>query len=255
MHPVFSRYLDANAIRATLERADKGEPLEDAERRLVEAAKAHPAEAELITTVKGRGSPDAQQAVLMLAATAAALALGQDPRLGGRVVIARSTLLQEGASEGEVMQFLASLVLEEAFGEVDDEEESVDTFDVAFVEDSLGEIPALARLTRDQVEQLVRTFERTAKPGWGRAYGLAAQSLVETAWMEGPQAVNHEHVHEALAHLDDELGDSDRAKAGPALRAFIAQLNDAGLVGKARKTRLESVLDRALSVPPSGLPS
>ena len=165
----------------------------------------------------------------------------QDPGLGAPLTTARTALAQVGATEEEIDQLIASLVLEEAFGS----EGSPDEFDRELIEGTLGELPELAGLTPERVSSLGQAFVRTAPDDWKAAHGLAAQAVLEAAWSEGPSPVNHEHVEEALGHLKEELGDANAARAGEAVKRFLTFLHRSKLISKRRLERLGRVVDLA----------
>jgi len=247
MHPILARFLSVDAAADVLRREDHGDVLRAEERPLAEAAKAFPKHrAALVGARRGRGGEgpgppdlDAQQAVVVLAAHAALRALADDEVLKGPLATAREALAAEGAGTAEVDQLLASLLLEEAFGYEDDP----DRFDRDFVRSSLEEIPELAKLTRARVDELVRAFGATAEAGWATAHELAARTLFETAWSEGPQAINPEHVTDALETLGEKFPASERGRGGESLRRMVKFLEGQKLVSPERARRLVGVLD------------
>jgi hypothetical protein len=244
MHPILARFLSVDAAADVLRREDHGEVLRAEERPLAEAARAFPEHRAALAGARkreGGGEPDlaAQQAAVVLAAHAALRALEGDEELAGPLRTAREALKAEGAEAAESEQLLASLLLEEAFGYEDDP----DHFDRELVRSSLEEIPELAKLTRARVEELVRAFGEAAEPGWAMTHELAARTLFETAWSEGPQAVNPEHVGDALQTLAAKLPASERGRAGESLRRMVEFLRGQRLVSAERARRLAGVLD------------
>jgi hypothetical protein len=247
MHPILARFLSVDAAADVLRREDHGEVLRADERPLAEAARAFPEHrAALVGRRRSRGGEtggpadlDAQQAVVVLAAHAALRALAEDEALKGPLAAARAALAAEGAGEAEAEQLLASLLLEEAFGYEDDP----DRFDQDFVRSSLEEIPELAKLTRARVDELVRGFGASAEAGWATAHELAARTLFETAWAEGPQAINPEHLSGALEVLAAKFPASERGRASESLRRMVVFLERQRLVSPERARRLIAVLD------------
>ncbi|HEY8209759.1 MAG TPA: hypothetical protein VIG99_19865 [Myxococcaceae bacterium] len=244
MHPILARFLSVDAAADVLRRADNGEVLRAEERPLAEAARAFPEHRAALAGARKRergGEPDleAQQAVVVLAAHAALRALEGDEGLAGPLRAAREALKAEGAGDAESEQLLASLLLEEAFGYEDDP----DRFDQEFVRSSLEEIPELAKLTRARVDELVRAFGQAAEPGWATAHELAARTLFETAWSEGPQAINPEHITDALEELAVKFPASERGRSGESLRRMVEFLRGQRLVSAERARRLQGVLD------------
>jgi hypothetical protein len=241
MHPLIARYLSPDAARETLQKEKNGEPLEPEERFFVETAAAHPDKrnALLGTTGKRHLSSDAEAAVVFLAAYAAARAIAEDPALSTATAKAREALGREGANADETDAFIASIMLEEAFGY----EEEVEAFDRSYIQEALNEVPALAALTRDQVDALIYGFEKAAKDeGERNTRARMARALVDTAWGEGPTPINPEHV-EAL--YEAELAEKPEAELEAGLRAtvdFLQVLAREGLIGPQRLSRLRAQL-------------
>jgi hypothetical protein len=250
VHPTLAKYLNWRTARETLEREDRGQPLRQDERTFAEIARAHPEERALVSTAEGTSASDpaAQRALLFLAARAAAAELREDPHLGGRVLVARSTLTREGATQEQVDEYITSLVLEEAFGA----DEPVDAFDAAYLEGSLSEVPALAKLTREGVEALLGGFVDSAPAGARPAYEAAAGALVDVAWEEGPKPINIEDLEEALRRVGKVLGPRERARGLDALRRWVAALGEAQLISPPRLARLNRALATAAVEPSFG---
>ena len=123
---------------------------------------------------------------------------------------AREALKEEGASDEESDAFIASILLEEAFGY----EQDVDAFDADYVKESLGEVPALAALSKETVDALFLAFIQGAPSEPDRkAREHMARALFEIAWSEGPTSINPEHL-ETL--LDNEVVQESRRGAGRA---------------------------------------
>ena len=127
MHPLIARYLSPEAARETLQKEKDGAPLEPEERLFAETAAAHPDKRADLLGGKGKRhlSSDAEAAVVFLAAYAATRAIAEDPTLSATTLKAREALKSEGANEDETDAFIASILLEEAFGY----EEEVEAFD------------------------------------------------------------------------------------------------------------------------------
>ena len=242
MHPLIARYLSPEAARETLQKEKDGAPLSPEERVFIQTAAAHPEQrgALLGTPLKRHLPSDAEAAVIFLAAHAAARALSEDPSLGTATRKAREALQGEGASEQETDAFLASILMEEAFGY---EQEGIEAFDGGYVQEALGEVPALAALTRDQVDALLVSFERGGKSEEERATrARVARSLINTAWEEGPTPINPEHIE---AHYEAALAERPEAELEAGLRAtvdFLQLLSREGLIGPQRLSRLRAQL-------------
>jgi hypothetical protein len=241
MHPLIARYLSPEAARETLQKEKNGEPLEPEERLFAETAAAHPDKRKDLvgTTGKRHLSSDAEAAVVFLAAYAATRAIAEDPALSAATAKAREALTAEGATPDETDAFIASILLEEAFGY----EEEVETFDRSFVEEALGEVPALAALTREQVDALLYGFEKAGKDEAERTVrARIARALVNIAWNEGPTPINPEHM-EAL--FEAEIADKPEEELESGLRAtveFLQVLAKEGLIGPQRLSRLRAQL-------------
>lgn len=243
MHPVLARYLTLQAAVDTLTRSDRGEVLRAEERAYAEVAREHPDwRAKLLATKAQRAASDELQRILLvLGGKAAARTLRDDVRLGEPMRIARSALLSHGGTDEDAEQLFTSLMLEEGLAY----DESPDRFAAEFIEETLRTVPALAALDRARVETLAGAFIDAADPSWRRAHELAARSLLEAAWGEGPQPINPEHVADAIESLRGQLGKADAARGIEALRRFLEHVDRAGLLGPQRLRRLEANLSAA----------
>ncbi|MBM7114684.1 hypothetical protein [Archangium primigenium] len=241
MHPLIARYLSPEAARDTLQKEKDGAPLEADERLFAETAAAHPDKRGILLggATKRHLSSDAEAAVIFLAAYAATRALSGDATLGPATAKAREALGAEGASADETDAFIASILMEEAFGY----EQEVENFDSTYVQETLGEVPALAALSREQVDALILGLERTAKDAAERdVRARLSRALVNIAWEEGPTPINPEHI-EALYEAEIEGKPEADMEAG--LRAavdFLQLLAREGLIGPQRLSRLRAQL-------------
>ncbi|MBZ4418218.1 hypothetical protein [Myxococcus sp. RHSTA-1-4] len=240
MHPVLARYLTADTARETLRKQQAGEDLSPEEQAFADAAAAHPKHQSVMLGVGGRVlSSDAQASLVLLAAHAAARAMREDSELAEPTRKAREALAEEGASEEEADAFIASILLEEAFGY----EQEVDSFDREYVKEALGEVPALAALTKEAVDALFLSFvkgaaneaERKVREGMARA-------LFDIAWSEGPAPINPEHMEALLdAEVVDRPEEEQEAKVH-ATAQLLQALSKEGLVGPLRLSRLRALL-------------
>lgn len=241
MHPLIARYLSPEAARETLQKEKDGAPLEPEERLFAQTAAAHPDKRNDLMGGKGKRhlSSDAEAAVVFLAAYAATRAISEDPALSAATAKAREALKEEGATEDEMDAFIASILLEEAFGY----EEEVESFDHTYVQETLGEVPALAALTREQVDALILGFEKAGRDENDRnVRARISRALVNTAWGEGPTPINPEHM-EAL--YESEIAGKPEEEMEAGLRAtvdFLQVLAKEGLVGPQRLSRLRAQL-------------
>lgn len=241
MHPLIARYLSPEAARETLQKEKDGAPLEPEERLFAQTAAAHPDKRNDLMGGKGKRhlSSDAEAAVVFLAAHAAARAIAEDPALAAAAAKAREALKEEGATDDETDAFIASILLEEAFGY----EEEVESFDHTYVQETLGEVPALAALTREQVDALILGFEKASRDETERnVRARISRALVNVAWGEGPTPINPEHM-EAL--YESEIAGKPEEEMEAGLRAtvdFLQVLAKEGLVGPQRLSRLRAQL-------------
>ncbi|MGQ0507218.1 MAG: hypothetical protein ACT4TC_18075 [Myxococcaceae bacterium] len=243
MHPTLARFLNLDVAADALYRDQLGQVLKADEKPYVELARQAPDQRAAILASRRAPHPsdEAQQALLFLAAHAAVGAVREDGTLGPLVQSAEKSLKDEGASKEEVDSFLASLLLEEAFGY----DEGADHFDHSFLEETLQLVPELARLTRERVEALIESFTRSADEGWRRAHHVAANALIEIAWEDGPEPINPEHVENALEVAGRRLGKAESAKAAEATRRFVEWLEKQRLVGAQRRTYLIEAINRS----------
>jgi hypothetical protein len=240
MHPLIARYLSAEAARETLHKEKAGEALTPEEQDFVAAASAHPQQRAELLGISGRAlSTDIQAAVVLLAAHAAVRAISRDPALSDAVTQAREALAAEGADAEETAAFLASILLEEAFGY----EQDVDSFESDFVKETLAEVPALASLTRESVDALRMGFEKggpNEEERTSRAH--IAKALFDLAWAEGPSPINPEHI-EML--IEAELNDQPEEEQDRRVRAMVELLEllaKEGILGPTRHKRLREQL-------------
>ncbi|WP_224243384.1 hypothetical protein [Hyalangium gracile] len=240
MHPLIARFLSLEAARETLRKEKAGEPLDAEEQLFVAAAAAHPQQRGEVLGVAGRKlASDAQASLVLLATHTAARSIAQDSKLASATAKAREALISEGASEEETEAFIASILLEEAFGY----EEEVDTFDASFVEEALTEVPALAALTREGVDAMMMRFSQKGATDTERtARAHIAKSLFDIAWSEGPAPINPEHMDQLV---EAEIAGQDEEQQEARLRAtveLLQLLSQQGLIGPMRLSRLRAQL-------------
>jgi hypothetical protein len=240
MHPLIAHFLNPEAARETLQKEKSGEPLSAEEQLFAATAAAHPQQrAELLGGAGRKLASDVQATLVLLAAHTAVRAIAQEPKLATATAQAREALLREGASEEETEAFIASILLEEAFGY----EDEVDDFDAEWVAEALGEVPALAALTREGVDALLRKFSQTgASEAEREARTQIAKALFDIAWSEGPAPINPEHL-ETL--LEGEISGQTEALQEARLRAtveLLQVLSREKLIGPMRLSRLRAQL-------------
>lgn len=240
MHPLIARFLSLEAARETFRKEKAGEPLDSEEQLFVTAAAAHPQQRSEVLGVSGRKlASDAQASLVLLATHTAARAIAKEPKLSSATAKAREALTAEGASDEEAEAFIAAILLEEAFGY----EEEIDTFDAAFVEEALAEVPALAALTREGVDALMMRFsEKGATDAERTARAHIAKKLIDIAWSEGPTPINPEHMDQLV---EAEIADQSEEVQEARLRATVELLQllaHQGLIGPMRLSRLRAQL-------------
>lgn len=243
MHPIIARFLDLPAAIAALEKLDTETTLDSEESALIAAAATHPQSRAVVMKARGakKVSNDAQQHLILLATHAATSRISVDPMLGPRVTSARAALEKEGATTEEADALIAQAVLEEAFGYAEDP----DSFDAAYVAETLESLSHLAAITQDTVDAWLEAF---AKDGGDDARALrltVAEAVLESAWSEGPQPITPEHVDEALERLGDSVAASDFEKAAATVEAFLAFLFARHVIGRERQARLTQIVKTA----------
>lgn len=234
MHPTLLRFLDPSVALRTLERAQRGEALSEEERSWAQVAGANPDRSKALGERKA--SPDRQAALVFLAAHAALIEVGKDPELGPALVAARKALLAEGASAEQADELLASALLEEGFGEAGDPDE----LDRAFLLESFAELPRLAALSVDRLDELTEAFAKNATASARALYRRTSQTLFGEAFEEGPQPINSEHLEAAIARLE-----AEGELSLPALEALLRHLHAEGLIGARRLQSLEAAIGQA----------
>ncbi len=234
MHPVIAHFLDPKSVRSALDKSARGEPLSDVEMLFVNAATAHPDRKEKALKATSNGDMDDQQAALALAVFAALAQVEKDPVLSPVIQQARRALLEAGATNDDVQQFLSLVLLEEAFA-FDDE---ADTFDTDLVAETFRTLPRLAGLDEDKVTRLEESFVHNVPANQRPLLLAVVEALFSAAWSDGPVPVSPEHVEGALEQLRGQTSDVDFEAAVKGLQALLQLLAREGLVGLQRLKRL-----------------
>lgn len=230
MHIVLQRYLNLNQALTTLRQAPHA-PLTVEEQAFVDVTHAHPEKRQALFSAQDviRPAPETQQALLFLATHAAVDVLAQDETFGPEIERARATLDAEGASQDERELLLASLLIEEAFGFLSED----DLFDGEFFLETLQTLPQWACLTQERLQQWTEEFEAT-HPG--------SRTLIEQfftcAWSDGPEPINPEHLEMLVGQWADEHSLQEAQRSLPTLRALIDFLHQERLLGPIRRGRL-----------------
>ncbi len=234
MHPVIAAFLDVNTAIDTLERGLAGTLSSPQEAAFVSAAKAHGDLSAYVLQAKGKAKPseDAQNATILLAVRAALSVLPQDPQLAPAAKKAREALEAAGADKEQIEQLLGGVLVEEAFTGDNDPSR----FDKAFVIESFGELPELAKLDADSVTDLVDRFAETSKVEARPLYVSVTDALLQAAWGEGPQSINVEHVDDALNQLAIDENETEGVKT--TLEVLLRFLAAHKFIGPLRLNRL-----------------
>lgn len=222
-------------------RRERTQPIEPGEPAFVAAARARPDLWSVVERAEGRPHPpeEAQNALLVLAAQAAATQLEDDARLSSVFERTRVALESEGAKGQEIYGLVGALLLEEAFGD----ESPADGFDWAFVAESLETLRELTMLSPERVAALESAFASGTTGAEQRSRRLACQALFGAAWAEGPDLITCEHLQEAAARLQPaELS---------TLSELVDHLAQVKLVGPRRLERLRRGLEDLGEVEPT----
>jgi hypothetical protein len=243
MHPLMSRFMDLSNAVLALEKTENESTLDGEESAWLAAAHEFPQARAAILKAKGakKTSSDVQQHLIILATRGAAIRIGGDPLLGPRVTTARAALEKEGATKEEAEALIAQTLLEEAFGYAEDPEH----FDAPYVAETLESLTHLATITQETVDDWLETFAKNGD-ATSRALNLkVAESLLESAWSEGPQPITPEHVDEALELIADTVAQSEFTRALETLLRFVRFLATHHVVGSQRVDRLEKLISSA----------
>jgi hypothetical protein len=217
-----------------LARAGEGEPLSADEQRFAAAAREHPELARVLKASHGRRpSENAQHATILLGVRAALASIAADAKLASSAKVAREALGSAGADAEQIEQLLGGVLVEEAF--TGDQDPT--TFDADFVEESFSALPQLAVLDGDKVAELVEAFARGVAPEQRATAVACAETLFQSAWGEGPQSINVEHVDETLEALG-QGSEPELAAVRGALEALLRFLSSGRFVGPLRLERL-----------------
>jgi hypothetical protein len=119
----------------------------------------------------------------------------------------------------------------------------VDSFDAPFVEEALGEVPALAALTREGVDALLMKFvDKGASELERTARAHIAKALFDVAWSEGPAPINPEHMDTLVnAEVVDQPEELQEARLRATVE-LLQLLSQQGLIGPLRLSRLRAQL-------------
>ena len=249
MHPTLARFLDVGKALALLDAPGGAKGDLDAS-AFLKASADDPALTAQLKAAKGvdRPSPDAQQALVVLAVRAAVARLAEDASLGPPAKAAAEALLKEGATEADVTQMLGTVLLEEGFADENDP----DTFDGEFVRETLASLPALAALDEDKVDALVEAFI-ASRPAKERPLALkTADAFLGEAWGDGLQPLTTEHAELAVEVMWSEGAEEDVPRLVQQLAHLLAFLEKAGLVGPTRAKRLSELARATLTSLQSG---
>lgn len=243
MHPLIARFLDLPAALSTLDKLENEATLDSDESAFINAASANPKARAAILKARDAKSPsqDAQQQLIVLGVWAATSRISLDPHLGPRITTAKAALQKEGATSEEADALIAQAVLEEAFGYAEDPEE----FDAEFLAETFDSLTYLAALTQETVDGWLEAFAKKAAAGDRPLALKVAETLLESAWGEGPQPITPEHLDDAIDHLSQSVASSEFPKALTLVTALIGFLAEQRVIGPERKQRLEQITTSA----------
>jgi hypothetical protein len=226
MHPLLARFLDASTALSAARRAREKQPLSDDERLYARVLTRDPDRARALLSIGGHASPEAQQALVFFAAHAAVEALRGDPQVSPALTRADLALRGHGGSDQQVAAYLASIVIEEGFGY----EDSPDSFDRAFLIETLESVPALLGAEPITVDRIVEGYTSALPKARRSEAERRARTLLQTAWEDEPEPINPDHVEAAL-----EDGSAEDARE---LGQFLSALAKEGFIGPRRLARL-----------------
>lgn len=243
MHPLIARFLDLPAALSTLDKLENEATLDSDESAFINAAAANPKARAAILKARGAKSPsqDAQQQLIVLATWAATSRIALDPQLGPRITTAKAALQKEGASPEEADALIAQAVLEEAFGYAEDPE----AFDADFLAETFDSLTYLAAMTQETVDGWLEAFAKKAPTGDRPLALKVAETLLESAWGEGPQPITPEHLDDAIDQLSQSVASSEFPKALTFVGSLIGFLAEQRVIGPERKKRLEQIATSA----------
>lgn len=245
MHPLIARFLSLPVALGTLEKEEAEATVDSEESAFIQAANAFPRARAAVLKARGSKAPsnEAQQQLIILATRAAVLRLNVDPVFGPRVTTARAALEAEGATTAEADDLIAQAVLEESFGYAEDPKH----FDAEFLAETIDSLSFLAKVTQEKLDDWLEQFARGG-PAGDRALRLkVAELLLEAAWSDGPQPITPEHLDDAVEQLGDTVAQSEFEKATKTMGEFLGFLAQQQVIGAERKTRLEQVLQGAVT--------
>jgi hypothetical protein len=239
VHPVIAAFLDVGTALDVLSRAGSGAALDLNEQRFATAAKQHPELMRVLASARGRRpSEDAQHAAILLGVRAALSSVQDDALLGPAARAGREALSAAGADAEQIEQLLGGVLVEEAF--TGDQDPAA--FDTQFVKESFDALPQLATLDSEKVAELTEAFAQSVASSQRPTALACAETLFQSAWGEGPQSINVEHVDESL----EALGQGPQAELNAvrgALEALLRFLASKGFIGPLRLERLLAHLE------------
>ena len=243
MHPLMRRFLDLSKVIEVLE---QGADDDDA-RALVSVISAEGTLKQQALASKGKQNVpnDLQQRLIIASTKAASQRVTADATLGPKVRAAVAAVVASGGSEEEGLSLVYQSVLDEGFGWLEDPED----FDAVFLAETLDALVPLATVDTDAVEAWVDTFVKKVEVPLRPMRLAVAESLLESAWSEGPQPIAAEHVDDAMDSLSRSVASNELEKAGAALVDFLGFLSDKKLIGPSRLARLTEVAHAAAKAP------
>jgi hypothetical protein len=241
MHPLIFRFIDLkNAVEAL-----EGSAVSPDEKALQNAGEALPNSKSMVLSAKGKKSapPAVQEHLIVLASHAAGLRLLEHETLGLKAHAVLKALIKEGATAEDAHAILAQTALEEAFGYSTD----IDSFDAEFVAETLETWLNLAGVTQETVDALIESFVKNEKQDQPQRLAVA-ETLLASAWAQGPASLNPESLDEALDSLLAGETSGSFPKILVLVEQFLKHLNNHKLLGKERLSRLVSIARSAQNI-------
>ncbi|MBX7114981.1 MAG: hypothetical protein K1X64_11695 [Myxococcaceae bacterium] len=243
MHPLIARYMPLQAALEVWGRAEQGAPLEGDDAVWLAVARERKDLLSRVLKAKGRTKPphDTEQALLLIAACAAARVLQHHDALKEPAAQTVRLLKSEGADDAEVEELLATILLEEALAY----DAEPDTFDAEYVAETLNTLPALAKGFPEPLDALLETFGQKATGALRPAHLAVAETLFDIAWGEGLVPLSPEHLDTAIDALGVDASASEAAQTFQTLSQLLGFLHEQGVLGPDRYRRLHRLLEHA----------
>ncbi len=239
MLPLIRRFLDLEAVADVVARSDQPGGLDEDAQALAHVIAAQPTLKTQVLSARGRKTVaiDLQQQLIVAATRAAATRLEGQADWTSVVRAALEAVVASGGTEAEGRTLVQQAVLDEAFGWAEDPE----SFDAAFLRETLESITALALVDTEAVEAWVEDFSKGAAAPERPLRVAVADALLEAAWSDGPQPIAAEHTDDALEALAASVARTELVKAAKTLVEFLELLAKKRVIGPLRLARLSAL--------------